>query len=67
MLGIFIVVAKSRPLVGPVRRVLTAIQARRRYGAGTKMATPSATHAVSTSNYTAYVAGLSMPLVLPVV
>jgi len=42
----------SRQLDGPVRRVQTAARARRLCGAGTKMATPSATPAVYTSNCT---------------
>ena len=47
--------ATSRQLVVPVQRALTAVQVRRLYGAGTNMETPSATHADSTSNCTAYV------------
>jgi len=51
-LGIFVVDAiNSHQLDGPARPVLTAVQVQRLYGAGTKMATPSATRVDSISSY----------------
>jgi len=57
MLVIVVVVdaINSLQLDGPVRRVLTAVRARQLCGAGTKMATPSATRVVFTSSFTTYV------------
>ena len=49
---VVVVAINSRQLDGPARRVLTVTPVRRRCGAGTKMATPSATRVVSTSSYT---------------
>jgi len=58
-----VVAMNSHQLVALVPRAPTATQAPRLYGVGTKMATPSATPAVYTSNYTMSVSTAASPVV----